>query len=67
MRSFDPRAYDAAALRDRAMEFDREVFKDRLRDLILEAFEAFRRRRDDPDALRRLERDPCSEPENLIV
>jgi len=58
VRSFDPRAYDAAALRDRAMEFDREVFKDRLRDLILEAFEAFRRRRDDPDALRRLERDP---------
>ncbi len=58
VRTFDPRAYDVAALRSRATEFDREVFKDRLRDLILEAFEAFHRRRGDPEALRRLERDP---------
>ncbi len=66
LRSLRARSFDPAALRQRALEFDREVFKERLGDLVLEAFEAFKRRRDDPDALRRLERDPCSEPENLI-
>jgi glycosyltransferase involved in cell wall biosynthesis len=58
LRSFDPQAYEASALRARSLEFDREVFRERLRDLILEAYEAFVRRRDDPAALRRLERDP---------
>jgi glycosyltransferase involved in cell wall biosynthesis len=59
IRSFDPNSYDAGCLRDRALEFDREAFKARLRDLVLDAFGAFRRRGADPDALRRLERDPC--------
>ena len=66
MRSFDPRSYEAAVLRGRAMEFDREVFKDRLRSLILDAFEAFHRRRDDAGALDRLARTPCSAPENPV-
>ena len=66
VRGFDPGDYETATLRDRALEFDREVFRERLRDLILEAHEAFRLRHDDPAALRRLERDPLSEPANVL-
>jgi glycosyltransferase involved in cell wall biosynthesis len=51
---FDPRAFEVRALRERALEFDREVFRERLRDLILEAHGAFLRRHDDPAALHRL-------------
>jgi glycosyltransferase involved in cell wall biosynthesis len=64
--SFDPEAYAPAALRSRALEFDREAWKARMSSLIEEALDAFLRREEDPEALRRLEQDPCSEPENVI-
>jgi glycosyltransferase involved in cell wall biosynthesis len=66
LHAFDPGRYELAALRARAVQFDREAWKERLRDLVLEAHEAFLRRAEDPEALSRLELDPCTEPENVI-
>ena len=66
LASFDPADYEPAALRRRAVEFDREAWKERMRDLVLEAHEAFLRRAEDPEALARLELDPSTEPENVV-
>jgi glycosyltransferase involved in cell wall biosynthesis len=44
LRSFDPRAYDPAALRARAMEFDGGAWKERMGRLIESAHRAFRQR-----------------------
>ena len=64
--TFDPGAYAPAVLRARAVEFDREAWKERMRDLVLTAHDAFLRREEDPEALARLELDPGTEPANVI-
>ena len=52
--AFEHRAFDPEALRMHALGFDREVYRERMRTLFVDALSAFRRRREDPGALERL-------------
>jgi len=52
--AFERRAFEPEALRRHALEFDREVYRERMRSLLGDALAAFQRRRDDPGALDRL-------------
>jgi len=52
--AFERRAFEPEVLRRHALEFDREVYRERMRSLLEEALAAFARRRDDPGALERL-------------
>jgi glycosyltransferase involved in cell wall biosynthesis len=48
LRDFDPAAYDAAALRRHALQFDRTRYAERMRALLADAWRAFRARRGAP-------------------
>jgi glycosyltransferase involved in cell wall biosynthesis len=47
--------FDPATLRRHALTFDRGVFRERLESILGDANQAFRNRREDPQAWRRLE------------
>ncbi len=53
LAEFSERSFDPAALRRHAVEFDRQVFRDRMEGALREAFDGFQNRGSDPLAVER--------------